>query len=137
MKKTFTVTPIGKVNRDGDDYWIDVFPQYRDGLKGLEQFSHVTVLFWCHEKDGPDHRNLLQVHPCGNPANPLTGVFATRSPARPNPAAVTVCRLLQVQPDRIEVAEIDAYHQSPVIDIKGYFPPTPTGERITTPTWQS
>ena len=137
MPEVYTITPIGKVIRNGEDCWIDVLPPYWDGLEGIEQYSHITVLFWCHEKDDPQHRSILQVHPCKNPDNPLTGVFATRSPARPNPVAVSVCRLLDVQSNRIQVAEIDAFDQSPVIDIKGYFPDLSLDESITIPEWHS
>lgn len=132
----YHIYPIGRVHQEDDACWIDVFEPYRAGLHGIEQFSHVTVLFWCHEKSTPQDRSTLRVHPCGDEANPQTGVFATRSPARPNPIAVSVCRLLHVRPSRIDLASIDALDQSPVVDIKGYFPDSTRGENIVIPQWR-
>lgn len=64
-------------------------PRVRDGLLGLEQWSPIWVFHWFDRNDTPAKRSVLQVHPRGNPDNPLTGVFATRSPVRPNLACVT------------------------------------------------
>jgi tRNA (Thr-GGU) A37 N-methylase len=61
---------------------------------------------------------VLQVHPRGNPANPLRGVFATRAPLRPNPIALSRCRVLGVRGNVIEIDGIDAFADTPVLDIK-------------------
>ena len=91
-------------------------------MLGLESFSHITVLFWFHENDTPEKRKIMQVHPCNNPDNPLTGVFATRSPLRPNLIAMTTCRIMRIVKTRIYVDHIDARDNSPLIDIKCYIP---------------
>ena len=118
----FTLLPIGSVHHREEKIWIEIYPEYLDGLAGIEQFSHINVLYWLHENDSEEGRSVLRVHPCGNEVNPLTGVFATHSPRRPNPIALTRCRLMAVEDNRIIVDDIDAIDGSPVIDIKSFFP---------------
>ena len=134
--KTFRVDPVGKIHlRDGNGARIEVYPEYSDALLGLEQFSHVIVLYWFHENDTPDQRRILQVHPCGNEDNPLTGVFATHAPVRPNLIAISVCKIVSIEGNQITVDDIDAYDGSPVIDIKSYFPFS-IKEEIRVPDWK-
>jgi tRNA-Thr(GGU) m(6)t(6)A37 methyltransferase TsaA len=128
--------PIGVIHKHNGDSLIEIYPRYAEALNGLEQFSHINVLYWFHENDTPDQRNILQVHPCGNEQNPLTGVFATHAPVRPNPIALTVCKILSIEGNRINVDDIDAYDGSPVIDIKSYFPPVIKKEEIRAPDWK-
>ena len=119
----FRVNPIGVIHiQDGGGAQIEIDPQYSDALFGLAQFSHIMVLYWFHENDTPDQRRILQVHPCGNEQNPLTGVFATHAPVRPNLIALTVCKLVSIEGNQLTVDGIDANDGSPVIDIKSYFP---------------
>jgi tRNA (Thr-GGU) A37 N-methylase len=87
---------------------------------GLEQWSHIWVFYWFDQNDTPEKRAVLQVHPRGNRNNPLTGVFATRSPMRPNLTALSLCRVVSIQGNDIEIEAIDAFDQTPVIDIKPY-----------------
>ena len=78
----FKVRPIGHVKKADDRTLIVLDKQYQPGLLGLEGFSHIMVFWWFDKNDTPEGRSVLQVHPKGNPQNPLTGVFATRSPRR-------------------------------------------------------
>ena len=133
---TFHLNPIGTVHLRQESAWIEIFPEYREGLLGLEQFSHIHVLYWLHENDHAEGRAVLQVHPRGNETNPLTGVFATHSPRRPNPIALSRCRIKAVEKNRIEVDEIDAFDGSPVIDIKSYFPDDAGAEPYRFPRWE-
>ena len=71
-----------------------------------------------HRNDTPIKRSILQVHPRGNPENPLRGVFATRAPVRPNLIALSRCRVLSVRDNLIEIDDIDAFADTPVLDIK-------------------
>jgi tRNA-Thr(GGU) m(6)t(6)A37 methyltransferase TsaA len=132
----FYLVPIGTVHLRGKDAWIEIFPPYLDGMLGLEQFSHIHVLYWLHENDHEKERAVLQVHPRGNKSNPLTGVFATHSPRRPNPVALTRCRVKSVEGNRIVVDEIDAFDGSPVIDIKSFFPDEARAETYRVPRWK-
>ncbi len=120
MEGNYEIVPIGIVRKTDDRTWIEVEERYQDALLGLEGFSHIHVMYWFHENDTPELRNTLQVHPRKNPANPLTGVFATHSPLRPNPIALTLCRILSIQGTTIDVEELDARDGSPLIDIKCY-----------------
>jgi tRNA-Thr(GGU) m(6)t(6)A37 methyltransferase TsaA len=92
--------------------------QYVGGLKGLEDFSHIIVLFFLSRSKGIG----MQVHPKGRTDLPLVGMFATRSPRRPNPIAMTICRLLKRKGGRLTVRGLDAIDGTPVIDIKPYIP---------------
>ncbi|NNF97934.1 MAG: tRNA (N6-threonylcarbamoyladenosine(37)-N6)-methyltransferase TrmO [Desulfobacteraceae bacterium] len=122
MKNSFELKQIGTIRNTETSAWIEVNESYAAGLKGLEQFSHILVFYWFHENDKPENRNTLEVHPCHNAANPLTGVFATHSPARPNLIAITRCRMTSMENNIIHIDGIDALDNSPLIDIKSYFP---------------
>ncbi|SCY68691.1 tRNA (N6-threonylcarbamoyladenosine(37)-N6)-methyltransferase TrmO [Desulfoluna spongiiphila] len=88
-------------------------------LEGVEEFSHVLVLYWPHLI--PDEsRSVLQVHPMGRKDFPLKGVFSTCSPARPNPVLVTAVRLLSREGNVLKVQGLEAVDGSPIIDIKPY-----------------
>jgi len=114
----FVVNPIGKVVREDGRTFVVIEPKYRDGLLRLDQCSHLTVVYWFHKNDTPQKRSILQVHPRGNRDNPLTGVFATHSPVRPNLIAISRVKIISVKDNIIEIESIDAFDDSPVIDIK-------------------
>lgn len=99
---------------------VEVSPEYAPGLLRLEKHSHIWVLAWL---DGAE-RDLLQVVPRGvRPEQPdaLHGVFAVRSPARPNPIGLTASRILSINGARIELARLDFIDGTPVVDLKPYF----------------
>lgn len=135
MKEAFHIYPIGIVRKNERKIWIEIFGEYTDGLLGLEGFSHINVLYWFHEKDTPDSRAILQVHPRGDRTNPLTGVFATHSPVRPNLIALTLCKILSIKDSRINIEDIDALDGSPVIDIKCYIPDGTEDPTYRVPEW--
>jgi tRNA-Thr(GGU) m(6)t(6)A37 methyltransferase TsaA len=122
MLKSYSINPIGVVRKKDDGARIEIFNDYVDGLLGLEGFSHIFVFYWFHQNDAPEKRKTLQVHPRKDPRNPLTGVFATHSPLRPNLIAFSRCKMIAITDHFIEIDEIDAYDGSPVIDIKCYIP---------------
>ena len=117
-KDTFMVSPIGFVQKKDGRTSIVLEKQYEPGLMGLEQFSHVTVVYWFHLNDTPQKRAVLQVHPQGNEANPMRGVFATHSPVRPNLIAISRCKILSVRDNIVEIDGIDAFDATPVLDLK-------------------
>ena len=135
-KTAFQLHPIGVIHKRDGVVRIEIYPDYSDALLGLEQFSHINVLYWFHENDTAEQRSILRVHPCGNEQNPLTGVFATHAPVRPNPIALTLCKIVSIDGNQICVDNIDAYDGSPVIDIKSYFPHSITEEHIRVPDWK-
>jgi tRNA-Thr(GGU) m(6)t(6)A37 methyltransferase TsaA len=127
--------PVGVVKKQGEQAWLEIFPAYAPALKGIQDFSHIWVFYWFHGNDRPEERATLQVHPRRNPANPLTGVFATRSPARPNLIGLTACRLVKVEGNVLEVADLDAQDGSPILDLKPYIPEGDSIPGARTPAW--
>lgn len=93
---------------------VDILPEFKDALKGMAPGDRVVILTWFHKAD----RTTLHVHPRGNPATPLTGVFLTRSPGRPNPVGLHPVRVLSVDEQGISVTPMEALDGTPVIDIK-------------------
>lgn len=116
--KEFKVHPIGYVKVEGDRTFIVLDKKYEPGLLRMDKLSEIWVLWWFNRNDTPEKRSILQVHPGGNPDNPLTGVFATHSPVRPNLIAMTRCKILSVKDNVIEIESIDAFPDTPVLDIK-------------------
>ena len=94
-------------------------PALAELLDGIEAFSHVLVLFWPHLLD-PARRNLRKVHPMGRKDMPLQGIFATCSPARPNPVLVSAVPLVARKGNILEVKGLEAVDGSPIIDVKPY-----------------
>jgi tRNA-Thr(GGU) m(6)t(6)A37 methyltransferase TsaA len=127
--------PIGVVRNTGDAAWLEVREEYQDAMLGLEEFSHILVLFWFHENDTPALRATLQVRPRKDPRNPLTGVFATHSPLRPNLIGLTRCRVLAIEGMVIRLDAIDARDGSPLIDIKCFIPDKEPVADIRLPHW--
>ena len=122
-KNFFRVYPIGSVQKSAGKTYIELDKSYEEGLLGLDGFSHVQVLWWFSENDVPQKRAILRVHPRGDAKNPLTGVFATRAPVRPNLIALTTCKILSVEGRCVFVEDIDAFDGTPIIDLKPYIPP--------------
>jgi tRNA-Thr(GGU) m(6)t(6)A37 methyltransferase TsaA len=116
----YSVSPIGWVRKHEGRTWIEVEPRYRPALLGVENLKSLWVLYWFDRNDTPEKRAVLQVHPRGNPDNPLRGVFATRSPYRPNLIALSQVKLIAVRGNVIEIEEIDAFTDTPVLDLKPY-----------------
>jgi len=135
MHASYLIHPIGVVRKQDDAVWIDVAEEYRDAMLGLDGFSHIHVLFWFHENDTPADRRTLVVHPRRDPANPLTGVFATHAPIRPNLIGLSRCRILAIEDLRIRVDALDARDGSPVIDIKCFIPDAPCPTDVRVPAW--
>jgi tRNA-Thr(GGU) m(6)t(6)A37 methyltransferase TsaA len=135
MPESFKIFPVGVVNKKDESTWIEIFEPYADALLGLEGFSHILVLFWFHENDTADRRNTLRVHPRKDEKNPLTGVFGTHSPRRPNLIGLTRCKVKSIEGRRIHIEDIDAFDETPVIDIKCYIPDCPPESEIRLPSW--
>lgn len=95
--------------------WIEIEPQYADALEGLDIGAEILVMTWLHLAD----RSRMKVHPRGNPENPIRGVFATRSPHRPNPIGLHKTRVISVDPPwSLQVQPLEVVDKTPVVDIK-------------------
>ena len=112
---------------------IVINPDLEEMLDGVEEFSHIMVLFWSHLVPEEKCRQA-KVHPQGNMDFPEVGVFATHSPARPNRILVTEVQLLERSGNILKVTGLDAVDGSPVLDIKSYMPVQISGE-IRMPDW--
>jgi tRNA-Thr(GGU) m(6)t(6)A37 methyltransferase TsaA len=97
------------------DAWLEIYPAFMGALEGLALNSEVIVLTWFHQAS----RDMLKVHPRRDPNRPLSGVFATRSPDRPNPIGLHRVRIVEIDNRRgIKVYPLEAIDGTPVIDIK-------------------
>jgi tRNA-Thr(GGU) m(6)t(6)A37 methyltransferase TsaA len=96
------------------DAWLELTSDVWQGLEGLEVGASVIVLTWFHQA----RRDVLKLHPRDDLNNPLTGVFATRSPDRPNPIGLHRVRILEIGRGRLRVAPLEAIDGTPIVDIK-------------------
>jgi tRNA-Thr(GGU) m(6)t(6)A37 methyltransferase TsaA len=125
---TYTIEPIGYVRselkrledapRQGDEgapeAWLEITPQAAPALVGVSAGDELIILAWFHLAD----RTVLQVHPRSELNRPLTGVFATRSPDRPNPIGLHRVTVLEVAGERLRVAPLEAIDGTPIVDLK-------------------
>lgn len=93
---------------------LEIYPEYEEALEGVVAGQTIVVLFWLHQAA----RDILKVHPRGDMSRKLQGVFATRSPVRPNPIAISELKVLSVQGNRLEVSGLDILDGTPIVDIK-------------------
>ncbi len=130
--------PIGYVRRETREKRLEILETFRPALKQLDHFSHVMVFWWAHKHDTKKSRGILQCEPPYTRGK-VTGVFATRAEYRPNPIAMTTCKILGVDQVKgiIKVADIDAYDGTPIVDLKAYFPVCDRVEEAKIPEWLS
>jgi tRNA-Thr(GGU) m(6)t(6)A37 methyltransferase TsaA len=136
-KQRYALDAIGRVVVDETGFTLAVAEPYRPALKGLDGFSHINVLFWCHYLDTPEYRNMVLADKPYKEGPEQVGVFATRAPARPNPIAVTPVPVIGIDCDTgvVRVAYIDAEPDTPILDIKPYLPAVDRIREVTTPDW--
>jgi tRNA-Thr(GGU) m(6)t(6)A37 methyltransferase TsaA len=140
----FAVRAIGTVrssaNDKVDEDWgkveslIEIEPELRPGLRGLEQFSHVLVIAFLHGARFESERHLVR-RPRGQADMPELGIFAQRAKDRPNPLGVTVVPLLGVTPEGVRVRGLDAISGTPILDLKPYFPQFDSAPGARVPEW--
>jgi tRNA-Thr(GGU) m(6)t(6)A37 methyltransferase TsaA len=128
MREEYSPHPIGRISsrlraldeapRQGSegapDAWLEVNPPFARGLFGIATGDEIIVITWLHRAD----RDVLEVHPRGDPEIPLAGVFATRSPHRPNPLGLHRVTVRDISATRLLIGPIEAINGAPVIDIK-------------------
>jgi tRNA-Thr(GGU) m(6)t(6)A37 methyltransferase TsaA len=138
QRESFKVYPIGRVGRNGERIQLEIDEPYRPALKQLEHFGHVMVFWWADWFDDKEWRSRLQTKPPYAEEH-LTGVFATRSPYRPNPIAMTTCKLLGLDEGQgtVQVADIDAVDGTQIVDLKAYFPVCDRVRETHIPEWLS
>ncbi len=125
---TFSLHPIGFIrsslklradapkfgNEGAPDAWLDVSPTVSEGLQGIAVGDEIVLLTWFHES----RRDILKLHPRLDESLPLTGVFATRSPDRPNPIGLHRVTVLEIAGSQLKVGPLEAIDGTPVVDIK-------------------
>lgn len=128
--------PIGKIEGHKYPFKVKIDEEYRTALLGLKDFSHCIVLWWADKCDNPEARNILDCKkPYKNSPEKL-GIFSTRSPARPNPIASTVVKIMSIDKDGvIKIPYIDADDGTPLLDVKPYHPSADKVNNIKLPLW--
>lgn len=136
MSRKGKVRFIGVVEKSGEqEALINIFPEFCAGLKGIEAFSHLIILYWIHLRDNEEERRTLLVFPRRHAVNIETGVFACRSPSRPNPIGLCIVELVKVKDCKLVVNGLDAIEGSPIIDIKPYIPRADAFPNARVPEW--
>jgi tRNA-Thr(GGU) m(6)t(6)A37 methyltransferase TsaA len=134
--ETYRMHPIGFVRRNSESIRLEIAEPFRPALENLDHFSHVMVFWWADRFDNEQGRSVLETIP-PYAQDHVTGVFATRSPCRPNLIMMTTCKLLNVrsQEGMIRVADIDAVDGTPIVDLKAYFPVCDRVREAHIPAW--
>jgi tRNA-Thr(GGU) m(6)t(6)A37 methyltransferase TsaA len=127
-----TINPIGVVHsaltareaapkqgyEGAPEAWVEIYPKVMEGLAGIAAGDEIILITWFHLA----HRDRLRVHPRGDPTRPLTGVWATRSPDRPNPIGLHRVTVLEISGNRIKVRPLEAIDGTLLVDIKPLLP---------------
>ena len=132
-----TFNPIGTVKIEDGRYYIELKEKYFEATLGLDEFSHIHVIWWFNLYDSAESRNYFVMDkPYTNGPEKL-GVLASRSPIRPNPIAVTVSPLITLDKEkhRLEIGYIDAEGGTPILDIKPYHPSEDKVRDVVMPVW--
>ena len=139
MKNNYIIKPIGYARCSNGGFAIQIKKEYRDALRCLSEFGHINVVWWFSECDNDEQRNILTINRPYKGSPEMIGTFATRSPERPNPIALTVCEVLNVDEEKgeIQVSFFDAMDGTPILDIKPYTPSLDRVEHPVVPEWQA
>jgi len=137
-RETYQMYPIGYIRRSENGIHLEILEPFRPALKHLDHFSHVMVFWWAQKHDNDKSRSATQTEP-PYAKGKITGIFATRAEYRPNPIAMTTCKMLKVDEKKgiVQVADIDAFDGTPIVDLKAYFPVCDRVKEARIPEWLS
>ena len=137
--QNYHVSPIGEINVTEGRFFIRLESKYIPALQALDGFSHLNVIWWFNDFDNEEARNIFEINQPYKNAPASMGIFATRSPIRPNPIALTAVQIICIDYEKgvIQIAYIDANDGSPVLDIKPYTPSLDRVESPDVPKWCS
>lgn len=133
------LSPLGYIQAGNEGFVVEIKPEYRKALIGLTGFSHINILWWSHLLDNPEIRKTVTCEKPYVKSPDVLGVFATRSPARPNLVCLSVAQVIHVDETngRIILAWVDAEDGTPVLDIKPYLPCSDRVKDVSTPAWNA
>ena len=100
---------------------VIIYPEFIEGIKDIKAGTELLLFTWLHQAD----RTVIQTKPRNDPKAPDTGIFSTRSPDRPNPIGMHQVKIISIEAGVLKVAALEALDQTPVIDIKPIWKPTP------------
>jgi len=132
IETEYAIDPIGVIRSElasreaapnqgsegGPDAWLEVYSAFAEGLEGIGVGDDVILITWFHKA----HRDRLKLHPRRDKSRPLTGVFSTRSPDRPNPLGLHRVTVREISGNRLRVGPLEAIDGTPVVDIKPVLP---------------
>ena len=127
-------TPKPEYDWSGIVSEISIEPALAAGLEGLLRYSHVIIIYWAHRATAAS-KMALRVRYKGDRSRPMVGVFASRSPYRPNPLCIRVARLVEIKGEVLVVEGLDALDGTPVVDIKPFIPRIDSPAGATEPDW--
>ena len=135
-EQRYELRPIGRIARSDGQIRVEILPAYRPALRLLDRFTHLIVVWWADKHDNPEGREALQCEPPYAPGR-VHGVFATRAEYRPNPIAITTCRMLAIDEPAgvVHIRNIDALDGTPVVDLKPYYPACDRVQDARIPEW--
>lgn len=136
--REFIINSVGYIKTE-DGFRIKLNKEYTKALKGLNDFKYIQVIYWFDKVDNEKSRNTLIENKPYKKGPEELGVFATRSPSRPNPIAIETVYIINIDEEKgiIEIPHIDAFDNTPVIDIKPYTPSIDRVENPIIPSWCS
>jgi tRNA-Thr(GGU) m(6)t(6)A37 methyltransferase TsaA len=135
IETRYTIEPIGVIRSElasreeapnqgyegSPDAWLEISSAFAGGLEGIGVGDDIILITWFHK----GHRNILKLHPRRDTNRPLTGVFSTRSPDRPNPLGLHRVTVREISGNRLRVGPIETIDGTPVVDIKPVLPQSP------------
>jgi tRNA-Thr(GGU) m(6)t(6)A37 methyltransferase TsaA len=128
IETSYKIKPIGVIRSEltsrevaphqgyegAPEAWLEMNPTIVEGLEGIAAGNEIVLITWFHKA----HRDILKLHPRRDKNMPLTGVFATRSPDRPNPLGLHRVKVLEIAGNRLKVGPLEAIDGTPIVDIK-------------------
>jgi len=137
--ESYQIIPVGYVRNRDYQFMLEISKEYIPALLELDSFSHINVIWWAHLLDDAHSREIVDADQPYQNAPAKMGIFATRSPLRPNPIALSVTPIIKIdhQHGIIHIPYIDAEDGTPIIDIKPYHPSSDRIRDVSVPRWCS
>lgn len=137
MSSEIKLNPIGSIKVEKGHFYLAIKEKYRQSLEKLDGFSHINILWWGTLFDSPENRDILITEKPYKNGPDTIGIFATRSPVRPNPVLISIAAIINIDMGEgiIELPWIDAENDSPIIDIKPYLPCSDRIKNVRLPEW--